>query len=83
MAHREGSDELIYLASPYNHPDEKVRIERFKEIVKISARLMKRGWIVYSPIVHNHPIAALGRCQLVGNTGSGLTAPSCADARRW
>lgn len=60
MAHGAKQDELIYLASPYNHPDSDVRKERFCEMVKITTRLMKRGWIVHSPIVHNHPIAVLG-----------------------
>lgn len=48
---------LIYLASPYSHPDEKVREERFKKAAKVTGLLMCQGLLVFSPIVHSHPIA--------------------------
>lgn len=49
--------QLIYLASPYNHPSAQVREDRFCQVAEITALLMKLGRIVYSPIVHNHPLA--------------------------
>ena len=50
-------ENYIYLAGPYSHPNPKVREERFQEINRVAARLMQRGYVVYSPISHNHPIA--------------------------
>ncbi len=50
-------ENYIYLASPYSHPDPQVREERFQEVNKAAAVLMQRGWVVYSPISHSHPIA--------------------------
>src|SRR5690606_17830743 len=47
---------LIYLASPYSHPDPAVRELRYKAAVKCSADLLLRGHLVYSPIVQHHPM---------------------------
>lgn len=50
---------MFYLASPYNHPSEKVRARRYQENIKATAELLKTGKVVFSPIVHNHPIVNL------------------------
>ena len=47
----------IYLISPYSHEDEKVREERYNAAVDATADLIKKGYIVFSPIVHCHPLA--------------------------
>lgn len=47
----------IYLASPYSHPDGKVRIDRFHAACKAAAKLIEQGHIVFSPVAHSHPIA--------------------------
>lgn len=47
----------IYLISPYSHSDESVREERYDAAVDATAALIKRGNIVFSPIVHCHPLA--------------------------
>ena len=47
----------IYLASPYTHKDEKVMTFRYREALKATARLINKGHLVFSPIVHCHPIA--------------------------
>jgi len=51
---------MIYLASPYSHPDEDVRQQRFEAVCKAAASLMRAGEIVFSPIAHGHPIAQHG-----------------------
>lgn len=51
------NNELIYLASPYSHPDSEVRLERVRLVMSATALLMKSQIVVYSPIVHNHRIA--------------------------
>ena len=51
---------MIYLASPYSHPDPKVREARWREACRTAAFLMKGGQFVFSPIAHRHPIAEFG-----------------------
>ena len=53
---------MIYLASPYSDPDPKVMEQRFDAVCRKAGELMKDGLVVYSPIIHNHPIAT--RCDL-------------------
>ncbi len=48
---------MIYLASPYTHPDIHIRIYRYQRMLQIVADETKRGELVYSPIVHYHQVA--------------------------
>lgn len=50
---------MIYLASPYSDKDVAVMEERFKQAALFAGKLLNEGQIVYSPIVHCHPIACL------------------------
>jgi hypothetical protein len=54
--------QLIYLASPYSHPEEAVREARFVDACMAAGALMAAGLHVFSPIAHTHPIAV--RCDL-------------------
>ena len=49
---------LIYLASPYTDRDPKVREQRFQGACHKTARMITEGYLVYSPIVSNHPLVA-------------------------
>jgi hypothetical protein len=51
---------LIYLASPYSHPDPMVREARFQAACRQAAELMRCGISVFSPIVYSHSIVAYG-----------------------
>ncbi len=51
---------MIYLASPYSHPDINVREERFCAACQAAAHLMWEGHLVFSPVAHTHPIAEFG-----------------------
>lgn len=51
---------MIYLASPYSHPDADVRWMRFEMACTAAANLMGRGEIVFSPIAHSHSLATIG-----------------------
>ena len=53
-------DEIIYLASPYSHPDPAVREARFEAACKAAAGILREGGIVFSPIAHSHHIAKYG-----------------------
>jgi nucleoside 2-deoxyribosyltransferase len=58
---------MIYLASPYSHPDESVRLDRFDKACRVAAILMMMDKQVFSPIAHTHPIAmAAGGCLDLG-----------------
>lgn len=52
----------IYLACPYSDPDPKIMEERFKEVTRAAGILIKKGYIVFSPITHCHLIAQM--CEL-------------------
>ena len=54
------SGPLIYLVSPYNHNDPRVREHRFDQVCLCASRLMNKGHFIFSPIAHTHPIAAYG-----------------------
>ena len=54
------TDSLMYLASPYSHPDQAVRELRFRQAAQAAAYLMSRGLMIFSPIAHTHPIAEFG-----------------------
>lgn len=51
---------MIYLASPYSHPDPAVREARFQAVCRVASRLARGGLILFSPIAHSHPIALAG-----------------------
>jgi hypothetical protein len=53
---------LVYLATPYTHPDPSVMESRFDAACRIAGRLMADGELVFSPIAHTHPIAVC--CEL-------------------
>jgi hypothetical protein len=50
----------IYIACPYSHPVAQVREARFGAVNRVTAQLMKKGFVVFSPISHTHPIAVAG-----------------------
>jgi len=51
---------MIYLASPYSHPDAAVREMRFRDACRAAAKLMRLGHPVFSPIAHGHCICTHG-----------------------
>lgn len=50
---------MIYLASPYSHPDPEIVRERYAKTLKATAELLLRRKIVFSPIVHCHQMALI------------------------
>ncbi len=48
---------ISYLASPYTHPEQRVRQERYLAACKKAAELMLSGKVIFCPIAHSHPIA--------------------------
>jgi hypothetical protein len=50
----------IYLACPYSHPNKAIEAKRFQAANKAAADLMSKGYLVFSPISHTHPIHLAG-----------------------
>jgi Domain of unknown function (DUF1937) len=55
---------MIYLASPYSHPDKNVMNRRYVAACKATAEMMRRGAHVFSPIAHSHVVAVIGKLNL-------------------
>lgn len=51
---------MIYLASPYSHPDPAIRQLRYESACKATAALLRQGCMVISPIVNSHPLVDFG-----------------------
>lgn len=51
---------MIYLCSPYTHPDPEVRQARCDAACRAAAELMREGRTVFSPIAHSHAICRYG-----------------------
>ena len=51
---------MIYLASPYSHPEEEVRQRRFDAACRAAATLIRQGRTVFSPIAHSVAICRYG-----------------------
>ena|ERR1017187_2263704 len=49
--------ELIYLAVPYSHKNPSIKEKRFQIVNEMAALLMSKGYYIFSPISHTHPIA--------------------------
>ncbi len=51
----------IYLATIYSTDSTPaLRISRYEAVNKVAAKLMGKGYLVFSPISHTHPIALVG-----------------------
>jgi Nucleoside 2-deoxyribosyltransferase len=51
---------VLYLASPYSDPAPAVREHRFRAACRATVALMRAGEIVFSPVVHSHPLTEDG-----------------------
>ena len=45
---------LVYVASPYTHPDSEVVSERYRKVSQITAKLVAEGMTAVSPITYGH-----------------------------
>lgn len=48
---------MIYLASPYSHPDPAIQQLRHDQALAVMAGMLRQGEVVYSPIVACRPVA--------------------------
>lgn len=56
---------LIYLASPYTHPNPIIQEGRAATAARVAGELIKRGHHVFSPIAHGHTIEQ--HCNISGS----------------
>lgn len=47
---------MIYLASPYSHPDDAIKVARMRAACAAAADLIRKGHAVFSPIAQSHTI---------------------------
>lgn len=47
---------LIYIASPYSHPDDNIRIENFRKVSAFAAKLVSEGFVPITPITYGHTL---------------------------
>lgn len=59
---KEISGKIIYLASPYSHPDAEVRERNYNKISEITAKMISEGNVVLSPISYGHNL--LNFCEM-------------------
>lgn len=45
---------IIYIGCPYSDKDPKIMEERYKQITSITAKLVKEGYVVFSPVTYGH-----------------------------
>ena len=57
---------MLYLASPWSHPDPFVRHQRYTDALRATIALFRSGRTVYSPIIYSHQLHGAG----VGTTGA-------------
>lgn len=60
---------FVYLAGPYSHKDEAVRLERYDQLTHCTSLIMAEGIPVFSPITHSHNAAAYLPQHLLMNHG--------------
>lgn len=51
---------MLYLASPYSHPDPLMKEQRALEAAKATAKLIYANVLTFSPIAHSHPMHLFG-----------------------
>jgi Domain of unknown function (DUF1937) len=51
---------MIYLASPYSHPDPAIREVRFEAACRAAAGLISAGHAVFAPVVQGHSLVGYG-----------------------
>lgn len=51
---KEPSSKLIYIASPYSNVIDEVRVENYRIVSELTAKMAAEGHVVFSPITYGH-----------------------------
>ena len=49
-------EEIIYIGSPYSHPDRAMMEENYRRVSKLAADLCSQGKVAFSPITYGHTL---------------------------
>lgn len=49
-------NKVIYIASPYNHELDSIRIENYQKVSNLAAKLVSKGYVALSPITYGHTL---------------------------
>lgn len=55
---------FVYLASPLAAPSRRIRKVRFQQTVEATGRLIEKGFVVFSPIVHNFTVSLKSKMRM-------------------
>lgn len=58
---------MIYLASPYSHPEAEIRQSRYEQVERLAAQYLMKGLTAFSPIVYGHNMAVAYDMGLAAN----------------
>jgi hypothetical protein len=47
---------IVFISSPYSHPDDEIRESNFKIVSKLAAELNSKGIVAVSPITYGHTL---------------------------
>jgi len=47
---------IIYISSPYNHPENEVVEQNFKDVSEFAAIMCSHGHVAFSPITYGHTL---------------------------
>lgn len=47
---------IIYIASPYNHKQDSIRIQNYEKVSNLVAKLVSEGYVALSPITYGHTL---------------------------
>jgi len=50
------SRKIVFISSPYSHPDDEIRESNFKIVSKLAADLNSQGTVAVSPITYGHTL---------------------------
>ena len=54
---------MIYVASPYSHPNPDIRSGRYNRVLEYCGARLALGEVLFSPVVYGHPFAKAGFAQ--------------------
>jgi hypothetical protein len=50
------NSQVIYIASPYSHPDDMIREQNYIKVAEYAAKLISQGHVAISPIAYGHTL---------------------------
>ncbi len=58
---------IVFISSPYNHPDRFVMEENYLKVAKLANRLIHKGVVAISPVAYGHNLLSLTEKEIPGD----------------